>query len=275
MQERKGFKRAAPDLDTNPQLDPVLHHLQGVIMKSILAPLKAESLKEVFISRFEDLILTGKLAIGQKLPPERELALQLGVSRPVVHEGLLELAVKGLVTMKPRIGTVVNDYRRQGSLAILESLFNFRRGNLDPELLRSLLEMRIPLEIETTRLAALNRTDEHVSALYEVVAREEAVDLRNIDEVTGLDFDFHHLITLSSGNLIYPLLINSFKPVYTFLTSIFFSDPEVVPVTASFHRRLATAIETRDTGQAIDTMTEMLAHGEQHLIKMVTRMERR
>lgn len=244
-------------------------------MKSILAPLKTESLKEVFISRFEDLILTGKLAIGQKLPPERELALQLGVSRPVVHEGLLELAVKGLVTMKPRVGTVVNDYRKQGSLTILESLFRFRRGSLDPELLRSLLEMRAPVERETARLAALNRTDEQVKALYEIIAREEAVDPLNLDEVTGLDFDFHHMVTLSSGNLIYPLLINSFKPVYTFLTSIFFSEPEVVPVTASFHRRLTAAIETGDTGEAIDTMSEILAHGEQHLIRMVARMERR
>ena len=51
-------------------------------MKDILKPLKADSLVEVFISRFEDLILTGKVAIGQKLPSERELALQLGVSRP-------------------------------------------------------------------------------------------------------------------------------------------------------------------------------------------------
>ena len=63
-------------------------------MNSMLKPLKAESLKEVFISRFEDLILTGKLAIGQRLPPERELAVQLGVSRPVVHEGLLDLQLR-------------------------------------------------------------------------------------------------------------------------------------------------------------------------------------
>ncbi len=251
------------------------HTFKEVIVKSVLAPLKAESLKEVFISRFEDLILSGKLAIGQKLPPERELALQLGVSRPVVHEGLLELSVKGLVTMKPRIGTVVNDYRREGSLAILESLFNFRRGSLDPELLRSLLEMRVPIETETARLAALNRTDEHIKAFHEIVAGEEAVDPHDIDEVTRLDFDFHHLITLSSGNLIYPLLINSFKPVYTFLTSIFFSDPEFVPVTASFHRHLTEAIEAGDAGKAIGTMSEMLAHGEEQLIKMVAGMERR
>src|SRR5512137_2428558 len=90
-------------------------HINGGCMKEILKPLKADSLVEVFISRFENLILTGKIAIGQKLPSERELALQLGVSRPVVHEGLVDLAAKGLVTMKPRVGTMVNDYRKEGS----------------------------------------------------------------------------------------------------------------------------------------------------------------
>ena len=87
--------------------------MKGDSMQDMLKPLKTESLKEVFISRFENLILTGRLAIGQKLPPERELALQLGVSRPVVHEGLVELAAKGLVKLKPRAGAVVNDYRME------------------------------------------------------------------------------------------------------------------------------------------------------------------
>ncbi len=55
-------------------------------MQDLLKPIKTESLKEVFVARFEDLILSGKLSIGQKLPSERELAMQLNVSRPVVHD---------------------------------------------------------------------------------------------------------------------------------------------------------------------------------------------
>ncbi|MFA6032330.1 MAG: GntR family transcriptional regulator, partial [Myxococcota bacterium] len=93
-------------------------------MIELLAPLKAESLKEVFISRFEGLILSGQLATGQKLPSERELAMTLGVSRPVVHEGLVDLAAKGLVSMKPRVGAFVNDFRREGSITLLSSLLD-------------------------------------------------------------------------------------------------------------------------------------------------------
>ncbi|MCK5153376.1 MAG: FadR family transcriptional regulator, partial [Spirochaetales bacterium] len=70
-------------------------------MKELLEPISTESLKDVFVSQFEDLILSGKIVSGETLPSERDLALQMGVSRPVVHEGLLELSAKGLVTIKP------------------------------------------------------------------------------------------------------------------------------------------------------------------------------
>ena len=58
------------------------------ILQEFLKPIRKDSLKDVFIKRFEDLILSGTFPVGQKLPSERELALQLSVSRPVVHEGL-------------------------------------------------------------------------------------------------------------------------------------------------------------------------------------------
>ena len=121
-------------------------------MQELLKPIKSESLKDICVARFEELILSGKLTVGQKLPSERELALQLGVSRPVVHEGLVDLAAKGLVAMKPRVGTVVNDYRKEGSLSLLNSLVNYQQGRVDTDLLNSLLEMRMLFEVETAFL---------------------------------------------------------------------------------------------------------------------------
>jgi len=245
--------------------------MKGDSMQDMLKPLKAESLKEVFISRFENLILTGRLAIGQKLPPERELALQLGVSRPVVHEGLVELAAKGLVKLKPRAGAVVNDYRREGSLAVLESLINFQQGSLDPELLDSLIRVRALVEIETARLAAENRTDEHIREFREIVHAEESACSRNIEEITRLDFEFHLTIGMASGNLVYPLLNNSFRPVYMNFTSLFFTAPEVIPETLRFHRGLLRAIIDRNPKQAVEIMNGMLSHGEQRLRALLPR----
>lgn len=238
-------------------------------MKDILKPLKADSLVEVFISRFEHLILTGRIAIGQKLPSERELALQLGVSRPVVHEGLVDLAAKGLVTMKPRVGTVVNDYRAEGSLSILNSIINYQQGALDENLLESLLATRMLVETETCRLAAEKRTEEHLQELNIIILAEEKANPGDLKTITSLDFRFHHTMGMASGNLIYPLLINSFKPVYMNFTALFFSDPAMVPETVRFHRRLVKAIEDRNSSEASAVMHETLAHGERHLRRIL------
>ena len=63
--------------------------------EKILEPITTESLKQVFVAKFEELILSGKISIGEMLPSERELAAQLKISRPVVHEGLIELSLWG------------------------------------------------------------------------------------------------------------------------------------------------------------------------------------
>ena len=234
-------------------------------MQELLKPIRTESLKELFIRRFEELILSGKFPIGQKLPSERELALQLNVSRPVVHEGLVDLAAKGLVTMIPRVGTIVNDYRREGSLALLTSLVNYHQGNLEPGLLVSLLEMRQLFEVETTRLAALHRNQEQLDSLRQLLREEDATRHHDVDAICKLDFDFHHLLALASGNHVYPLLINSFKHCYANLAGQFFADPTVVPVVFDFHKKLVKAVEDKDEKSAARLMRRMLEHGAENL----------
>jgi len=234
-------------------------------MQELLKPIRTESLKDLFIKRFEELILSGTFPVGQKLPSERELALQLGVSRPVVHEGLVDLAAKGLVTLIPRVGTMVNDYRKEGSLSLLTSLVNYHQGDLEPELLTSLLEMRLLFEVETARLTALNRTNEQLESFYALLREEDNIDNHGIEKVSELDFNFHHLVALSSGNRIYPLLLNSFKQCYINLAGQFFDDAAMVPEVFSFHKQMVKAFEDKDEKSAAQIMTRMLAQGAEYL----------
>jgi DNA-binding FadR family transcriptional regulator len=238
-------------------------------MFDTLEPIKADSLKEVFIRRFEKLILSGEVRIGQRLPSERDLAARLGVSRPVVHEGLMELAARGLVSMKPRVGTVVSDFRREGSITLLTSLIEYGEGRLDRRMLDSILQMRLLMEVEFARLAALNRSDDHVRELGEIVGMEGAADPRRLDDIIALDFRFHLVIALATGNMIYPLMMNSFRKVYTNFTGQFFSDPLVIGAVHAFHARLAGAIKKGDPEEAVAAMTEMLRHGEEYLRRFI------
>lgn len=237
-------------------------------MASPVQPLHAPSLKEACVARLEALILSGEFQIGERLPPERELAGRLGISRPVLHEALVDLAAKGLVRVVPRHSVTVNDFRTHGSVAILSSLLAYQQGRLDSTMARSLMDMRILLETETARLAARYYTAEQLARLRELLAQEEATDSRDAASLTELDFSFHLQVALASGNLVYPLIINSFKAVYTNLTHLFFEKYCGTPVIAEvlrFHGRLVQAIAARDTGEAGMVMGETLRHGEELL----------
>ena len=238
----------------------------GVIgMKELLEPISTESLKDVFVSQFEDLILSGKIVSGETLPSERDLALQMGVSRPVVHEGLLELSAKGLVTIKPGSGTVVNNLRKEGSLSLLVSLFNYHGDKFAPHIQKSILDMRLLTEVENAGLAAINRTNEHLEEFESYLKLEESIDHIKIQEITELDFSIHHLIAEASGNFIYPLLMNSFKELHYHLVPKFYSKPDVCGTVFSFHKDLYQAIKNKDIENSKKIMTLLLEHGANHI----------
>lgn len=241
------------------------------MLEQLIEPIKTDSLKDVFVIRFEELILSGKVKIGQKLPSERELALQLGVSRPVVHEGLVELASRGLVTLKPRIGTVINDYRREGSITLLSSLIQYQKGKLEPALLDSLLQMRLLFETEFVRFAAQYRTEAQLKEFHGLLTQEESANHKNVQKITDLDFEFHLLIAVASGNAVYPLLLNSFRPVYTNLSGQFFQDSQVIATVHQYHRDMVQALELKNGRKATSVMKAILHHGEKYLRKMIDR----
>ena len=108
-------------------------------MQTNFEAIKIKSIKDVCVDRLEDLILSGELKIGERLPSEQDFALQIRVSRPVLHEALVDLDSKGLVQIIPQRGVIVSDYRRSGSLAILSSLLAYQNGRLDNSILQSLI----------------------------------------------------------------------------------------------------------------------------------------
>lgn len=237
-------------------------------MEPILQPLDVPTLKEACIRRLEGLILSGALEIGQRLPPERELAATLGVSRPVVHHALVDLQAKGLVNIVPRKGVYVADYHTHGSCALLSSLLSYSEGELAPSLMESMSQMRLLMETETARLAALHRTGEQMAAFETLLAQEGGVDREDVEALVALDFDFHRLVALASGNVMYTLIINSFEPVYKNLTRSFFTRHRgdgVLEVVFDYHERLVAALRDGESETAGTVMEKLLRHGARYL----------
>ena len=233
-----------------------------------IEPLQVNSLKSACVARLEELILSGELKAGERLPAERDLAARLGVSRPVLHEALVDLAAKGLVTINPRRGVEVNDFRKSGSMAILSSLLAYHNGEIDPQMVASLLSMRILVETETARLAAEQASAAQLAELRKIVLSELTADRSSITALVELDFEFHLLISIASDNMAYPLILNSFKLVYTHFTTAFYqktAGSSVVDVVHTYHRHLLQALENRDVDKSVEIMKALLEHGEKLL----------
>ena len=237
-------------------------------MNISVEPIEVQSLKDAVVQKLESWILSGELKIGEKLPSERLLAVKMKISRPVLHEALVDLAAKGLVRIEARRGVYINDYRLHGSCALLSSLLNFQQVELDSKFQSSLIEMRMLIETETSRLAAQRRQPEHLKELNQILAIENQSKELTVEELVELDFNFHLQIALASGNQMYPLILNSFKSVYIFLTGKFFTEVVQTPVideVFSFHKRLVEAIRDGDSQHAGMEMQAMLTHGERFL----------
>lgn len=230
--------------------------------------IQVPSLKEACIEQLETLILSGELQIGERLPPERDLAAQLNISRPVLHDALVDLEAKGLLEIIPRRGTYVSDYRRNGSLALLSSLLNYHEGKFNTEMMGSMLEMRLLIENETACMAAANRTDQHLQEFHSILEQEKNTPCSDIQTLIDLDFAFHHLVAIASGNLVYPLILNSFRTVYTSITGAFFKkfcNTSVIRTVHQFHQAIYEAIQRKDVEGTHDLMIKMLQHGETYL----------
>jgi DNA-binding FadR family transcriptional regulator len=237
-------------------------------MQNGIEPINIKSVKDICIIRLEELILSGDLKIGERLPSERDFAIRIGVSRPVLHEALVDLNSKGLVQIIPRRGIYVSDYRHSGSLSILSSLLAYHDGKLDNTILQSLIDTRMIVETESARLAALNRTSVQLSEFQDLLHDEQDAVNNNPQALTNIDFIFHLTVAIASANLIYPLIINSFKGVYTSLTGKFFRKycgTQVVEAVLQFHIKLVNAFDQMDEDSAKSIMMEMLRHGETYL----------
>ena len=235
-------------------------------------PIQPISLKDACIRKLEGLILSGELAPGERLPSERDLAVHLGVSRPVLHQAIVALDAKGLVRIEPRHGVFVCDFKRDGSIALLMTLMQHEDGVYQPQLLTSLIQARLHIETETARLAALNRTEADLIEFQSLLKGRESLPSSNIPALVEYDFNIHQLIASASGNLMYALLLNSLKQVHTNLAGAFYrayADGKVADELNTFHQDLYQALTEQNADQASQIMAAMLKHGERHLFSIL------
>lgn len=211
------------------------------------AKLSAPSLKELFVQELEHMILSGRLTIGTQLPPERELARSMQISRAVVNAGLNEMESKGFLEVRPRIGTFVADYRRKGTADTLLSIMKYNGGRLQRDDIRSILEIKEVLDRLVAQLAIPKITQEEIERLRVLSEEFRAADTSEL--AAGAAFSFYHELALLSGNTLVPLIYYSFKAPILSLWERFCIKYGVAALYQNA-ARLLEAIERRDVALA-------------------------
>lgn len=209
--------------------------------------ISSPSLKELFIEQLEDMILSGKLKIGERLPPERQLAEQMQVSRAVVNGGLSHLEKCGFITVKPRSGTFVADYRKNGNIDTLIAIMKYRGGKIRNEEIRSILEVRLALDTLITKQTIETATNETIEKLSHQVA---IMKDGSISETVEAAYAFQHEIALASNNTLVPLIFQSFRSTIIAMWERFCTiyGTEVL---YSNNKKLLEYIKNRDTDGAL------------------------
>jgi GntR family transcriptional repressor for pyruvate dehydrogenase complex len=177
--------------------------------KELVSP----SLTDMFVHEIERMILSNELKKGERLPTERELAIQMKVSTAVVNGGIKRLADRGFVTILPRKGVVVADYIREGNIDTLKSILEYNKDYYQENILESLVDFRRSYEVKVTEEACLNRKEENLVNLDHLLSKMK--NETDVDALSELAYLFHHEIAIASGGVVRALLIATFKIGYT------------------------------------------------------------
>lgn len=185
-----------------------------------------------------------------RLPTERELASQLGVSRSVVREATKRLEQQGLLEIRHGFGIHTANRLHK---PLTDTLHLLVPDEMDR--LRQLLELRLIVEPENARLAAERATDDQIIALR--ASHDHLVNAESPADSVAADMDFHRLLAVSSGNQIAALILHSLSDLLQ--ASLNHGYRRVTPQTAiQQHHLIILAIGNRDPATAADATRQHL-----------------
>jgi GntR family transcriptional repressor for pyruvate dehydrogenase complex len=205
------------------------------------------------VEHVEALIARGRLRPGDRLPPERELALHVGVSRPSVRAGLRWLTAMGVVRARQGSGTFIKDGPPQiepGSLGMLATLHRFSRDEM--------FEARRVLEVGIAGLAAERASGAQLAAMGAEVAGLFA-SLEAPQSFLLHDVRFHREVAASSGNPVLGALVELVSALVYDRRRLTIEQARDLKESAEMHHRIYVAIRQKDAKRARNEMEYHLA----------------
>jgi GntR family transcriptional repressor for pyruvate dehydrogenase complex len=220
-----------------------------------------EILSDKVADRILTLIKTQQLKPGDRLPPERELAEMMGVSRLTLREALRALSYMNVIENRQRSGTFITSVEPELLVEHLEFVFS-----LDDSTFLELLQARKVVEPGLAEMAAINITDEELANLESVM--EKARDLYNDTEAfVNTDIELHAIITRAAQNSMLARFMDSILKISIRSRQRTVALLEVRKLTVNDHTKIVAALKARDPQAARQAMLDHLTNIERRLME--------
>jgi GntR family transcriptional repressor for pyruvate dehydrogenase complex len=209
---------------------------------------------EEVVAQLREMIHRGELRPGDRLPPERDLAKLLGVSRPTLRAGIRSLAAVGVLQSRQGAGTFVVESDGPPSLdtaplRLMASLHGFTPAEM--------FEARRSLEMAVAGLAAERAVDDQIATMSEEIAGMYA-SLDDPEQFLVHDMRFHQTVAAASGNRILTSLMNMVATILFDVRRKTVDRAKDLKESAEMHRQIYRAIRERNAEAARNAMRDHL-----------------
>ncbi|MDO4260960.1 MAG: FadR/GntR family transcriptional regulator [Eubacteriales bacterium] len=208
---------------------------------------------EYIVEQIKEMIISGQLKAGQRLPTEMELAERFGVSRTSIREALKALDVIGVCESRQGGGNFIVNKVQKRTTNNLSLLFAMNNGRID-----DLIQLRRCIETEAVRNIIDSRDQQIVEKLGEIIEKYNASSTE--EERTRYDSMFHCAIIESSGNILFTFLLNALSHLYeqniSMVAQVISEGPYPNDLLIQEHNDLYQAIRDGDMERAMKAVNE-------------------
>lgn len=211
------------------------------------------------VARILELIRTGSLRAGDRLPPERELIEIFGISRPSLREALRALSMLGVITSLHGGGAYVSDLDARTLLAPLDFYLSLTKANF-----ADAFDSRRVIEIEIARRAAVRATPADIDDLHGIIEAHETVQ----DDPVGfriLDVRFHERLSGIAGNAVLQRIAYGLYNLgldFQNFDKRARNEPGLIAQSTTDHSKIAAGIAARNADLAAEAMSQHIRNIE-------------
>ena len=213
-------------------------------MKKSIKPIQRDRVPKQIEQQILALIREGELAVGERLPSERELSEMFSVSRASIREAMRSLEHLGVIDVRQGGGTFVREARWEDLGSRITATFT-----VHPNFLRHIYEARCVIEPALGHSAAQNATEDDIVQLHEVLERQAKTLLRGASTVEE-DNAFHAIIMRAAGNPILQTMAEACLNLLESSRESYLQSRERQTTSLRTHRMILEAIERHDPDAA-------------------------